>query len=52
MGADALLWGTVSKNTVSVRIGPEEPFKIGDQVSAAFDPSSASVFDPESGARL
>jgi multiple sugar transport system ATP-binding protein len=52
MGADALLWGTIANNTVSIRIGPEDAYKIGDTVSAAFDPSAASVFDAESGARL
>jgi multiple sugar transport system ATP-binding protein len=52
MGADALLWGTIASNTVSIRIGPEDAYNIGDTVSAAFDPSAASVFDAESGARL
>jgi multiple sugar transport system ATP-binding protein len=52
MGADALLWGTIAGNTVSIRIGPEDAYTIGDTISAAFDPSSASVFDAESGARL
>jgi multiple sugar transport system ATP-binding protein len=52
MGADALLWGNVSKNMVSVRIGAEESFTIGETVRAGFDPAAASVFDAESGNRL
>jgi multiple sugar transport system ATP-binding protein len=52
MGADALLWGNVAKNMVSVRIGAEETYAIGDTVRAGFDPSAASIFDAESGNRL
>ncbi|MEJ0011218.1 MAG: ABC transporter ATP-binding protein [Bauldia sp.] len=52
MGADALLWGTVGKNMMSVRIGPEDGYAIGETVRAGFDPSAASIFDAESGARL
>jgi multiple sugar transport system ATP-binding protein len=52
MGADSLLWGNVGSSAVSVRIGAEEHYAIGDTVSAGFDPSAASVFDTESGNRL
>jgi multiple sugar transport system ATP-binding protein len=52
MGADALLWGNLGKNMVSVRIGPEDGYKIGETVRAGFDPAAASIFDAESGARL
>ncbi|HVY20631.1 MAG TPA: ABC transporter ATP-binding protein [Bauldia sp.] len=52
MGADALLWGNLGKNMISVRIGPEDGYKIGETVRPGFDPASASIFDAESGARL
>jgi multiple sugar transport system ATP-binding protein len=52
MGADSLLWGTVGKETVSVRIGPDDTFNAGQTVRAGFQPEMASVFDAESGNRL
>jgi multiple sugar transport system ATP-binding protein len=52
MGADALLWGNVGKSMISVRIGTEDHFDIGQGLKANFDPAYASVFDAESGARL
>jgi multiple sugar transport system ATP-binding protein len=52
MGADALLWGTVGKDVVSVRIGSDDTFAMGDQVTAGFQPALASLFDAESGNRL
>ncbi|MCR4283026.1 MAG: ATP-binding cassette domain-containing protein [Bauldia sp.] len=52
MGADSLLWGTVGKDTVSVRIGAEDTYQLGQSVKASFQPSLASLFDAESGDRL
>jgi multiple sugar transport system ATP-binding protein len=52
MGADALLWGAVGKDTVSVRIDPDDTYKIGDRLTAGFQPAFASLFDAESGDRL
>jgi multiple sugar transport system ATP-binding protein len=52
MGADSLLWGTVGKETVSVRIGPDDSYDAGQTVRAGFQPEMASVFDAESGNRL
>jgi len=52
MGADSLLWGTVGKDTVSVRIGAEDIYQLGQSVKASFQPSMASLFDAESGNRL
>jgi multiple sugar transport system ATP-binding protein len=52
MGADSLLWGTVGADTVSVRIGAEETYKMGETVNASFQPALASLFDAESGERL
>ena len=52
MGADSLLWGTVGKDTVSVRIGPDDEFSPGQTVTAHFHPDHASMFDAETGARL
>jgi multiple sugar transport system ATP-binding protein len=52
MGADSLLWGSVGSDTISVRIGPDENYERGQTVKAAFQPSLASLFDKESGARL
>jgi multiple sugar transport system ATP-binding protein len=52
MGADSLLWGTVGNDTVSVRIGPDDEFSLGQTVTAHFHPDHASMFDAETGARL
>jgi len=52
MGADSLLWGTVGEDTVSVRIGPDDEFKVGDTVAGHFHPDQASLFDAETGVRL
>lgn len=52
MGADSLLWGIVSGDTVSIRIGPDDEFDIGSVLEARFLPDHASLFDVESGDRL
>ncbi|MCP4380535.1 MAG: ABC transporter ATP-binding protein [Hyphomicrobiales bacterium] len=52
MGADSLLWGTVSGDTVSIRIGPDDDFEMGSVLEAQFLPDHASLFDAESGDRL
>jgi multiple sugar transport system ATP-binding protein len=52
MGADSLLWGTVGGDTVSVRIGAEDNYSLGQPIKATFVPSLASLFDAESGNRL
>ena len=52
MGADTLVWGSIGKDTISVRIGPDETYRMGETIKAAFQPSQASIFDAESGARL
>jgi multiple sugar transport system ATP-binding protein len=52
MGADSLLWGNVGKDMISVRIGTEDQYTLGEKVSAGFNPALASLFDAESGARL
>jgi multiple sugar transport system ATP-binding protein len=52
MGADSLLWGSVGKDTISVRIGAEDTYRMGESLKASFQPSGASLFDAESGARL
>ena len=52
MGADSLLWGAVGKDTISVRIGPDESFALGSVANCSFQPSLASLFDATSGARL
>jgi len=52
MGADSLLWGTVGRDTVSIRIGPDDTYTPGDKVRAFFLPDHASLFDAESGARI
>jgi multiple sugar transport system ATP-binding protein len=52
MGADTLVWGSVGKDTISVRIGADETYRMGETLKAAFQPSQASLFDAESGARL
>ncbi len=52
MGADSLLWGSVGKDrsrSASVRT---TTYSIGEKVEAYFQPSRASLFDAESGARL
>lgn len=52
MGADSLLWGTVSGDTISIRIGPDDEFDLGSVVEARFLPDHASLFDADSGDRL
>jgi multiple sugar transport system ATP-binding protein len=52
MGADSLLWGTVGRDTVSVRIGPDEDYQRDGQLAASFDPAAVSLFDAETGVRL
>jgi multiple sugar transport system ATP-binding protein len=52
MGADALLWGSVGRDIVSVRIGPDDTYAMGDKINAGFQPVLASLFDAESGDRL
>jgi multiple sugar transport system ATP-binding protein len=52
MGADSLLWGEVGSETVSIRANSDETHAIGERVDAYFQPSRASLFDAETGARL
>ncbi len=52
MGADSLLWGTVDKDTVSVRIGPDDTFPPGQILPAWFEPEHASLFDAQNGNRI
>ncbi len=52
MGADSLLWGSIGKESVSIRVGPDDTHRIGERVDVYFQPSMASVFDEESGDRL
>ncbi|HVY19942.1 MAG TPA: ABC transporter ATP-binding protein [Bauldia sp.] len=52
MGADSLLWGTVGSDMVSIRIGAEDHYKIGEGVNAGFDPALVSLFDAQSGERV
>jgi multiple sugar transport system ATP-binding protein len=52
MGADSLLWGSVGTETVSVRIGADDQYRIGETLKAGFMPSAASIFDQQSGDRL
>ncbi len=52
MGADSLLWGNIGEESVSIRVGPDDNHRIGEKVDVYFQPSMASVFDEESGARL
>nr|HMN85910.1 ABC transporter ATP-binding protein [Bauldia sp.] len=52
MGADSLLWGTVGADPVSVRAHPDEVHRIGETVTAHFQPSRASLFDAGTGDRI
>ncbi len=52
MGADSLLWGAIGKESVSIRVGPDDVHKIGEKVEVYFQPGLASVFDAETGERL
>jgi len=52
MGADSLLWGTVGKTMIALRIGAEDTFHIGEPLKVAFQPALASLFDTATGARL
>jgi multiple sugar transport system ATP-binding protein len=52
MGADSLMWGTIGSDMVSVRIGAEDHYKIGDGINAGFDPALVSLFDANSGERV
>ncbi len=52
MGADTLVWCSIGKETISVRVGPDEAVVPGHTFSAHFHPAQASLFDAESGARL
>jgi multiple sugar transport system ATP-binding protein len=52
MGADSLLWGSIGSESVSIRVGPDDTHRIGERVEVYFQPSLASVFDAETGARL
>jgi multiple sugar transport system ATP-binding protein len=52
MGSDMLVWGSTGKDTLSVRVGPDEPINVGDRITAHFMPAQASLFDAETGNRL
>jgi multiple sugar transport system ATP-binding protein len=52
MGADSLLWGTVGKDMISIRIDSDDSYRIGDSLKAGFQPSVASLFDAKTGVRL
>jgi multiple sugar transport system ATP-binding protein len=52
MGADTLVWGTVGKETVSVRVDPDTTFHVGETADVSFQPAVVSLFDAESGTRL
>src|SRR5690606_38350243 len=45
MGADSLVWGTVGKETISVRVGGEDSFAVGSEINASFLPEQISLFD-------
>jgi hypothetical protein len=46
------LWGTVGADSVSVRASPDEVHRIGETVTAHFQPVRASLFDAGTGVRL
>ncbi len=52
MGADSLLWGSIGKETVSIRVGPDDVHRIGENVDVYFQPALASVFDADTGRRI
>jgi len=52
MGADSLLWGAVGTDTVSIRIGPDDTYTIGEKLKAWFQPGQASLFDARTGDRI
>jgi multiple sugar transport system ATP-binding protein len=52
MGADSLLWGSIGKEMVSIRVGPDDLHQIGERIEVFFQPKLASLFDAESGERL
>ena len=44
--------GSIGKESVSIRVGPDDTHRIGEKVDVYFQPNMASVFDEESGDRL
>ena len=52
MGSDSLIWLSCQGQTVSVRTGAEEHYKIGSEVYLSFDASRASVFDVKTEQRM
>jgi len=52
MGSDSLIWLSCQGQTVSVRAGVEENYKIGSEVYLSFDASKASVFDLKTEQRM
>jgi multiple sugar transport system ATP-binding protein len=52
MGADTLVWASVGRESISVRLGPDTAYQAGQMLDLAFQPAVASLFDAESGNRL
>jgi hypothetical protein len=52
MGADTLVWATRCGETISIRVGADASFAVGERIVAHFLPGQAWLFDAATGQRL
>ena len=52
MGADTLIWTSIEKTPISIRIEGNKSFKLGDEIEITLNIPRASVFDKISEKRI
>ena len=52
MGADALIWTSIEKKPISIRIEGNNSFELGDEIEITLNIPRASIFDKMSEERI
>ena len=52
MGADALIWTSIEKTPISIRIEGNKSFELGDEIEITLNIPRASIFDKISEKRI
>ncbi|MBX3581803.1 MAG: ABC transporter ATP-binding protein [Rhizobiaceae bacterium] len=52
MGSDTLIWTTLGKQPLTIRVPSDRAPNAGDSITIGFDPMNASLFDAASGDRI
>ena len=52
LGPDSLVWASLGDAILSIRVGADEEFVIGENLEASFQARDVSVFDGNDGRRI